>query len=273
MKAICVTCGTQFGETDEFPERCPICEDERQYVGLGGQLWTTLSELRHNYSTKIAEEEPQLTTFAIEPKFGIGQRAFLIRSGDGNLLWDSISLLDNAAIEHIKNLGGLAAIAISHPHYYTCAVEWSRAFGEVPVYLHEDDSQWVMRPDKCIRFWSGETFEVPGGLRLIRCGGHFEGACVVHWPQGSAGRGALLTGDTIQVVPDRRWVSFMYSYPNYIPLNASGVKKIVAAIEPFKFECIYGAFEGMTVASDGKRVVERSAERYLNSMSMTRQMP
>ena len=29
----------------------------------------------------------------------------------------------------MNELGGIAAIAISHPHYYTSMVEWSRAFG------------------------------------------------------------------------------------------------------------------------------------------------
>jgi glyoxylase-like metal-dependent hydrolase (beta-lactamase superfamily II) len=267
MNAICVTCGTQFGETDRFPERCPICEDERQYVGLQGQQWTTLDDLRRNYRTIIIEEEPQLTAFEIEPKFGIGQRAFLVRSGGTNMLWDCISLLDNAAVQYIKGLGGLDAIAISHPHYYSCMVDSSATFGDVPVYLHQDDAQWVMRPDRRIKLWDGETYDLPSGLKLIRCGGHFEGACVLYWPQGSSSRGALLTGDTIQVVPDTKWVSFMYSYPNYIPLQAREVKKIVAAVRPFEFETLYGAFADMTIRSDGKRVIERSAERYLNAIA------
>jgi hypothetical protein len=267
MNAICVTCGTQFGDTDDFPEICPICEDERQYVGLNGQHWTTLDDLRRDYRTAIAEEEPQLTSFSIEPKFGIGQRAFLIQNEGRNVLWDCTSLLDDASIQYIKARGGLAAIAISHPHYYTCMVEWSSAFGNVPIYLHEDDAQWVMRPDKRITFWSGETYDLPHRLKLIRCGGHYKGACVLHWPQGSEGRGALLTGDTIQVNPDRKSVSFMYSYPNYIPLRASEVTKIAAAVQPFDFETLHGAFPHMTISSDGKRVIQRSTERYLKAIA------
>jgi glyoxylase-like metal-dependent hydrolase (beta-lactamase superfamily II) len=267
MNPICVTCGTQFGEVDHFPESCPICQDERQYVGLHGQKWTTLDDLRQNYHTVITEEEPQLTAFSVEPKFGIGQRAFLVQSGGANVLWDCISLLDDAAIRHIKELGGLNAIAISHPHYYTCMVEWSAIFQDVPIYLHKDDARWVMRPDPRIQFWDGETCELAHGLTLIRCGGHFAGACVLHWPQGANSRGALLTGDTIQVVPDRKWVSFMYSYPNLIPLRASVVKKIVAAVQPFEFDRLYNAFADMTITCDGKGAIQRSAERYLNAIA------
>jgi glyoxylase-like metal-dependent hydrolase (beta-lactamase superfamily II) len=266
MNAICVTCGTQFGDTAAHPVSCPMCTDERQYIGFEGQQWTTLDDLRRDYTTKIQNEEPGLTSFSVDPKFGIGQRAFLVQTATGNVLWDCISLLDGAAVEEVKSRGVPEAIAISHPHYYTCMVEWSRVFGDVPIYLHADDAKWVMRPDKNIRFWDGEVQEMPGGLRLVRCGGHFEGAAVLHWPGGASGNGVLLTGDTIQVVPDRKWVSFMYSYPNYVPLNESAVKRIVGAVEPLGFDRIYGAFPGLTVHNNAKQAVERSAERYLKAI-------
>jgi glyoxylase-like metal-dependent hydrolase (beta-lactamase superfamily II) len=157
------------------------------------------------------------------------------------------------------------AIAISHPHYYTTMVEWSRAFGDAPVYLHAADRQWVMRPDPCVRFWEGETLDLGDGLTLVRCGGHYAGGTVLHWPGGAAGDGVLLPGDVIQVVPDRRWVSFMYSYPNLVPLPAGTVRRMVEAVRPFPFRRIYGAF-GMTVAEDGHWAVIRSAERYCRAL-------
>lgn len=266
MNAICVTCGTQFGDTAADPVSCPICTDERQYIGLKGQQWTTLDDLRRDYRTEIQKEEPGLTSFSVDPKFGIGQRAFLVETASGNVLWDCISLLDAAAVQQIEKLGVPSAIAISHPHYYTCMVEWSRAFGDVPIYLHAADAKWVMRPDKNIRFWDGEVQELPGGLRLVRCGGHFEGATVLHWPGGASGKGALLTGDTIQVVPDRNWVSFMYSYPNLVPLNERAVQRIFRAVVGLTFDRIYGAFSGLTVQDGGKQAMIRSAGRYLKSI-------
>ena len=170
-------------------------------------------------------------------------------------------------MRHIRERGGLAAIAISHPHYYTSMVEWSEAFGGVPVWLHEDDQQWVMRADDRVQFWSGEAKPLVDGLTLVRCGGHFDGGTVLHWPAGAGERGALLSGDVIQVTPDLRSVSFMYSYPNYIPLNASAVRRIVAAVEAFEFDRIYGAFRHMTIAEGGMAAVHRSAARYLRAIS------
>jgi hypothetical protein len=138
------------------------------------------------------------------------------------------------------------------------------------VYLHRDDAQWVMRPDPCIHFWEGETKPLFGGLTAIRCGGHFAGSAVLHSSEASGGKGALFSGDTIQVAFDRRFVSFMRSYPNLIPLNAAAITKIVNAVEPFDFEPIYGAFPHMTIATGGKNAVRRSAERYLNAIAVSR---
>jgi hypothetical protein len=263
---ICATCGTQHAEGDEPPAACAICQDERQYVKATGQQWTTLDKLRKTNRNSIRFEEAGLIGIGIDPHFAIGQRALFLRTSKFNILCDCLSLLDASVVEAIKALGGISAIAISHPHYYSSMVEWSRAIGNVPIYLHAADRQWVMRPDKAIVFWEGESRTLAEGLTLIRCGGHFEGGTVLHWVGGAGGKGALLTGDIIQVVPDRKHVSFMYSYPNYVPLPASAIKRIVRAVEPFEFDRVYGAFWDMVIEQDGKAVVKRSAERYLRAI-------
>jgi glyoxylase-like metal-dependent hydrolase (beta-lactamase superfamily II) len=263
---ICVTCGAQFPAAAEPPARCPICADERQYIGHQGQRWTTLAELQQDHRNQIDAIDDGLTGIVTEPRFAIGQQAHLIATPTGNLLWNCISYVDDDTIGEIERRGGLAAIAVSHPHFFTGVAEWSRGFGGVPVFLHADDRQWVTRPDDAIHFWSGETADpLPGsGLTLIRCGGHFPGSCVLHWPAGAGGAGALLTGDTIMVVSDRGWVSFMYSYPNLIPLDAEAIRRIVAAVEPYPFDRIYGAWPESIVAADAKNAVRRSAQRYLD---------
>jgi glyoxylase-like metal-dependent hydrolase (beta-lactamase superfamily II) len=263
---ICVTCGVQYAESATPPPRCPICEDERQYVGLEGQQWTTLERLRERHRAVLTDEEPQLTGIGTTPEFAIGQRALLVQTGEGNVLWDCISYLDDSLVAAVRGLGGIAAIAISHPHYYSSMLEWSAAFDGVPVFIHEADREWVQRSDGNVVFWEGDQRKLPGGLTLVHCGGHFAGAQVLHWPEGAAGRGALLTGDIIQVVPDRAFVSFMYSYPNLIPLSAGAVRRIAAAVEGFAFDRLYGAWFGRVVREGAKDAVRRSAERYARAV-------
>lgn len=260
---ICVTCGVQQKPTAAPPDACPICEDERQYVRRGGQAWTTLKELAAGgHRIELREQEPGLVGVGVTPSMGIGQRALLVKTPGGSFLWDCIGYIDDAAVQAIRAAGGLAGIAMSHPHFYGTSVEWSRAFGGAPIYIPAADRQWVQYPDPAITLWGG-TREVLPGVTLVQCGGHFEGSAVLHWAQGAGGAGALLVGDSIAVVPDTRFVSFMRSYPNLIPLARETVTAIVATVEPYRFDKIYGGWWDRIVDRDGKAAVTKSAERYL----------
>jgi glyoxylase-like metal-dependent hydrolase (beta-lactamase superfamily II) len=248
----------------EPPVRCPICEDERQYVGWDGQRWTRLADLRaEGRRNRFSEEGPGLCGIGTDPSFAIGQRALLVETPDGNVLWDCISFVDDATVAEINRRGGLAAIAISHPHYYGVLAEWSAAFGGVPVWIHEADREWLGRTDDRVRLWSGDRVSIGPGLTLVNCGVHFAGGAVLHWAGGDGGRGALLSGDIFQVVMDRRWVGFMYSYPNLIPERPETVRRAVALVEDLPFDSIYGAWWGRNVRGGAKEALRRSAERYL----------
>jgi glyoxylase-like metal-dependent hydrolase (beta-lactamase superfamily II) len=257
--SVCATCGVQYPESAEPPAACPVCEDERQYVPEQGQRWTTVDELRRTHRNELRDDAGFLG-IGVEPSFAIGQRALLVPAGATNVLWDCAPLLDEAAVRAVEERGGLRAIAISHPHYYANLVDWSRAFGGIPVHVHADDREWVVRPDPCVELWEGETLDLGDGLTLIRCGGHFAGGQVLH-----TGR-TLLSGDIVQVIPDRGHVSFMYSYPNLIPLDAAAIRRIVAALEPFEFDRIVGAWWGRVVPEDAKARTRRSAERYVRAI-------
>jgi glyoxylase-like metal-dependent hydrolase (beta-lactamase superfamily II) len=260
---VCVTCGVEQAPTPERPSRCPICEDERQYVRQGGQTWTTLDDLRAGgHRIVLREQEPGLTGIGVEPPFGIGQRALLVRTPNGNVLWDCVGYIDDAAIDAIGARGGIAGIAMSHPHFYGAMVEWSRAFGGAPIYIPSADRDWVQYNDSAIVAWEGRREVVPG-VTLIQCGGHFEGSAVLHWAAAGGGAGALLVGDTMTVVPDIRYVSFMRSYPNQIPLPAEAVRRIVAAVRPYAFDRVYGGWWDRVMPAGGIEAVERSARRYL----------
>jgi glyoxylase-like metal-dependent hydrolase (beta-lactamase superfamily II) len=263
---ICSTCGTSFPDASEPPSCCPICEDERQFVPLGGQVWTTPEKLARGHVNAWRQLETGLFEIHTHPQFGIGQRALLLRTAEGNVLWDCVSLLDDATKGLIGELGGLRAIAISHPHYYTCMQDWARCFG-CPVYLHAADTEWVMRPDPALCQWQGETREIVRGVTLLRLGGHFPGGTVLHWAGGAEGSGAILSGDVVQVAADLGRVSFLWSYPNMMPLSAPTVRRIAGTLTGWKFDRIYGAFPGRQVMTGGAQAVQRSATRYIELLN------
>ncbi|CAF0883209.1 unnamed protein product [Didymodactylos carnosus] len=268
---ICINCGTQFSPSNSPPAHCLICEDEREFVGINGQQWTSREEMisSNKYKNKIIEEEPGIYSILLEPSFGIGQRALLVQTPNGNILWDCVSYLDQQTIQYIKEkFGDLSAIAISHPHYYTTMIEWSREFGNIPIYIHQLDKQWVMRPDKCIEFWNGDTLDLLNGeLKLVCTGGHFKGFQVLYWPR----RQILFSGDQPQICMDPKQVSFMYSYPNFIPLNARKINHIMKCLQPLDFDRLYGAFKNRglkgVIETKAKEIVEKSVKRYLKAIS------
>ena len=263
---VCEACGTEFPPSPRPPAACPICDEERQFVPASGQAWTTHDALAGTHSNTFRQHGEGVFAISMAPPFAIGQRAFLLVSPQGNVLWDCSTLLDDATISLLRALGGVSAIAISHPHFYTTMRRWSDAFG-APVHLHADDGQWVVNPGGDLLFWEGETRELQPGLTLIRCGGHFAGGTVLHRARGPAGGGELFSGDVLQVAPDRRHVSFMRSYPNLIPLSAAVVERIVARLAPYEFDRIYGAFAEREILEDAAAAVRRSAARYIRAVS------
>ncbi|WP_315830764.1 MBL fold metallo-hydrolase [Bradyrhizobium prioriisuperbiae] len=257
---ICETCGLQYAPSEAPPDRCFICDDDRQFVPPTGQRWTTPAQLAAGHSNAFHQLAPGLISITTVPRFGIGQRALLVQTPAGNVLWDCISLLDEATTTIIRALGGLKAIAISHPHFYSAIATWGRTF-DCPVLVHEADHEWVAEPDHHLDHWSGDTRELLPGLTLHRLGGHYPGSSLLHWAE----QRALLPGDTLLVTPDRRHVAFMWSYPNYVPLPAAEVERIGGRLAALDFDAIYSPFADRgEIRHDAKAAVARSIERHIH---------
>jgi len=259
---ICRQCAARFPDMPTPPGECPICSDERQYVRWQGQDWLTPEQLAADHSVDCSRDHG-VPSLRVEPAFAINQRALLVQAPGGSLLWDCIGLVTQPALDAIRAAGPILGIAISHPHYYTAMAEWAQALG-VPIHLHADDAAFVTEPSAAIRHWDGEALKLGPSLTLLRCGGHFPGATVLH---DATGPGALYCGDTLQVTADRRHVSVMYSYPNDIPVNATTIRRIQAVLEPYRFDRVYGAFAGRVIASDAKAALARSFARYLDAIA------
>ena len=255
---ICTTCGVQYEASAQPPLLCPICDDDRQYVGLAGQTWTTMAELNRKHKNIVEKIKEGVYAIYTTPVFGINQRAHLIKTPGGNILWDCITNLDPTTIEIIQNLGGIKAIAVSHPHYNSTIVEWGNAFN-AKIYIHSNDEAWLGRRSPNIELWTGVNKELWDGIQLICCGGHFPGSSVLFVP---SGKGSIFCGDTIQVAPNLKTVSFMYSYPNMIPLNEKAIHQIHESVKDLDYDALFGAF-GLYIRQNARQSVSYSIERYL----------
>ncbi|KAL9016743.1 MAG: hypothetical protein Q9185_005917 [Variospora sp. 1 TL-2023] len=186
-------------------------------------------------------------------QFAIGQRAMLLRTPKGNVLWDLVSLMDEPLLNFIGELGGLKAIVISHPHFYTTYFEWADYFS-CSVYMAADDQEWICRKPtdpKTIKLIEGPSETILENVTVIKAGGHFPGSLVLHWDD------QLFIADTIMTVPSAHSphprppgqisYSFQWSIPNMIPLGPKEITQIWKSIKPYDFHTTYGAFNGMTV--------------------------
>ncbi len=261
--SICETCGTQYPDT---PTHCPVCEDERQYVGAKGQTWTTHEALRTSHSLRM-EDDDGLLGIGLTPGFAINQRALYLPTDAGNILWECVSLVTDEAVAALRVRGGLDLIAISHPHFYTSMLQWSEAFGNVPILLHEADREWVRRPSPHIQFWRGDSHRLSDTVTLIRSGGHFPGSTVLHWKDAPRPGGALLAGDAPQVASNRRHVSFMHSYPNFVPMSPAAVRGMRTRLADYAFEDVYGYTWNRNIIGGGRAAVDASFELYLSAIA------
>ncbi|WP_288425890.1 hypothetical protein [uncultured Agrobacterium sp.] len=262
---ICNECGAHYETSGASPSSCLICEDDRQFVPLSGQKWLRQDDLS-NHANDWREMEPDLVGIGITPGFAIGQRALLVRTPQGNVLWDCVPLLDRQTKDCIQSLGGLTAIAISHPHFYTGMAEWSEAFGNAPIYISALDRDFVTRENPNIRYVEEDAVELLPGLNLHRLGGHFPGSSVLEWKAGAEGRGALLTGDTIQATAGNVHASFMYSFPNLLPLPAREVERIANRVEHLTFDRLYAGWYEKVISKNAKSVVLDSAKQYVERL-------
>ena len=264
--ALCATCGTQFGSPPIAAMRCPICDDDRQYVSRGGQRWTTHAELATGHRLRI-EDDDGLLGIGVDGGFAIGQRALWLATDAGRILWDCVSLVSDEALEALRRRGGVDLIVISHPHFYASMAQWSDALGGVPILLHHADRQWIQCHAPAIRHWQGDRLRLSAQVTLLRTGGHFPGSTALHWAGGPRGGGALLCGDSPQVVADRRHVSFMHSFPNLMPMQPSLVRQMRSRLAGLAFDDAYGYTWGRNIIGGARDAVNASFDRYLRAVA------
>ncbi|TWJ00726.1 hypothetical protein JN11_01982 [Mucilaginibacter frigoritolerans] len=263
---ICTTCGTQYPPDKEVPDLCTICNDDRQYIAENGQHWTTMDELKKTYATRVELIAEQIYSLRVQPDFALTNRALLVKSAGGNILWDCIPLPDAETIDFIKANGGLKAIVFSHPHYYSTMNEWASLFN-CPVYIHENDREWIKYNNEHIHLWSGQTQQLWDDIRIIHTGGHFPGSCVLHIPALSE-KGTILCGDSLYISCSKRHTAVMYSYPNQILLPRNEFATFYQKWDGITFDTMYGAFDNQDLKGNAMQVFEVSMQRYKKSYGL-----
>lgn len=262
---ICKTCGTRYAEHQHRADECAVCLDDRQYLKASGQEWVSFTQLADGHSIKVKAHSEHLHELSITPRFAIGQRAFFIQTPAGNVLWDCLPLLTEPVVDFIRQRGGLQAIAISHPHYYSLMQEWSKAF-QCPIYIHAADRQWVMDKSENIVFWNEKRLPIQEDIELIHTGGHFPGSAILRASLPSLAA-TIFVGDTLYLSLDKRHLSAMHSYPNFIPLRTTETLRVLSEINTLDFEALFGAFAHQNIYHNAKNILEDSLAKYQQTIT------
>lgn len=258
---ICSTCGTYY-PAEQAPKLCVICSDERQYIPETGQSYTKTKDLHRKHSIKLNKLHERLYEIEINPTFAIGQRALLVLSDEGNVLWDCIPMLDELTIEFIRSKGGLKAIAFSHPHYYSNMNDWAHVF-DCPVFIHNNDAEHIMVKGPHIHLWQGDELPLWDGMKILLIGGHFEGSSILHVPFLSK-EGTIICGDTLFLSPSKKHFSVFRSFPNRIPLTQPEMGRVKQRFESISFDSFYGYIKTQNLHENVKAVFAESMKKNLS---------
>ena len=215
---ICTACGTQYPPSDAPPAHARSARRSGNTCRRRPEL-DHAGEARGTHFNAFRQHEDGLIGIGTQPPFAIGQRALRVHP-NGNVLWDCIALLDDATVTLIKGLGGLKAIAISHPHFYTTMVEWARVrrAGPSPRRRPQMDHAARSRDQALGRRHAAAHAGRDADPRRRA----FPGGTMLHWAKGAGG--GVLSADIATVTQDRKFLTFMRSYPNFIPLSAREVE-------------------------------------------------
>lgn len=261
---LCATCGSYCYDCTTPPDACPICEDDRQYVPVDGQVWMTAEALAAGHRV-VMRDDDGMPALGLEPGFAINQRAVVVRGEHASILWEALPLVTAEAVAAITRDGRMDYIALSHPHFYSAMQRWSEALGNIPILIHEADRAWVPVGARNVQFWSGDRYEIAPGLTLLHVAGHFAGSAALHWRDAEAPDGVLFPGDALQVSMNRKHVSFLYSYPNAIPMRASAVERMRCLLADYDYARVFGFTWRRNILRDGNAAVRWSFDRFLSA--------
>ena len=220
------------------PPHCPICTDVRNDLPEDGWDFRPPAslDLRHHWRTLPGG----LHEFWSTPRFGLDSHGWVLETAIGNVAFEAAPFYDQASLDHLASIGGIAVLAASHPHGYGALWQLQQRF-ECPVLIQKLDLPWT----KAFRVTTpyDERHEIAPGLTLYRTGGHYDGHAILH----DAARGALFVGDALKLDldTDGRLVALSChkAYHKAIPLSPDEARHYRDVFATLAFDAVFTPFE------------------------------
>ena len=235
----CANCG--FWQLHFDPPDCPVCTDVRNDLPEDG--WNFLPEARvaDTHSGTWRQVADDLWAFTTTPALGLGGTGWLIVRPQGNVAFEAAPYYSPDMLAKIRELGGIARLAASHPHGYGALFQLQRAFDPPVVAIHKDDLAYT----KALRVTApyDDRMELLPGMTLHRVGGHYAGQAALHDAPG----GRLFCGDMFKIDQDAdgrsTHVSSHKAFHKDIPLTHGELQNYRDVIAPLAFDAVLTPFE------------------------------
>lgn len=240
---VCSNCGF-WQKRFARPVACPLCEDFRHVLPERGFEFLDLEGAEARARCVWDEIEPGVWRYRLEEPLGISPSGYVIQHPEGNVAFEAPALLDGAALDHIESIGGVAVASASHPHTYGALWRLAERFG-CEVAIAREDLGWARAFGVTRPFDDG--LELPGGLELIRTGGHFAGHSVLH----DSSNRRLYIGDAVKLelaASDAEGrtadaISTHKAFVRRIPLTPEEVRRYREVFAGLGFEETFTPFE------------------------------
>lgn len=243
---VCTNCGF-WQKRFERPASCPLCEDFRHVLPERGFEFLDTGEAAQRTRCTWDEVRPGVWRYSLDSPVGISPSGYVITHSGGNVAFEAPALYDDAALDHIESIGGVAYASASHPHTYGALWRLAERFG-CEVAIHREDLGWARAFGVTLPF--DDALDLPGGLSLINTGGHFAGHSVLYDPANQR----LYIGDAVKLElaasdPEGRTadgISTHKAFVRRIPLTPDEARRYREVFSDLAFDETFTPFEQCT---------------------------
>ncbi|MGB7405179.1 MAG: hypothetical protein WA906_05780 [Pacificimonas sp.] len=223
------------------PPDCPVCTDVRNDLPADGWSWLAAKDAVGAYRSEWREVAPDLLAFTTSPALGLAGTGWLLKRPEGNIAFEAAPFYDEAALNEIERLGGIAVLAASHVHGYGALWQLQQHFEPATVAIHIGDLQLTKAFQVTVPF--DDALAIDDDAQLIHVGGHYAGQSALH----DARNERLYCGDMFKVDQDAAGKSEALSahkaFHKDIPLTHRELQQYRDRIAPLDFTSLCTPFE------------------------------
>lgn len=246
----CANCGF-WQEYFAAPPACPVCSDVRNALPENGWRFASRAEMKqrerqNEIECSWLEIDRGIWMFSNSPQIGIGSSGYLILGAEGNIAFEAAGWYTEAALNQIRELGGIRFLSASHPHGFGALWQLEKTFEPEFTVFQREAVQFTKALN--VNFVFDDELEINADSKLFHVGGHYEGQSVLFYEPAKM----LFCGDALKFETENgktTAVSCHKAFHKQIPLSKQEIEKYRTVLSRLDFRQVCTPFEHCPDAS------------------------